>query len=358
MGRAAQAVIHLSAIRDNYRLAKGLAPSAQAIAVVKADAYGHGSVEVARYLESEAVAFGVACIEEALELRTSGITKPILLLEGFFTEDELAVVSANNFWTAVHRPEQITWIERAELTHPLNIWLKMDSGMHRLGMAPETYAAEFKRLKASPNVESVVLMSHLACADELESAYTYQQVAAFDQAVAGLDAPHSIANSPATLGWPLLHRDWIRPGLMLYGASPFEGTQENADQLAPAMTLQSEVIAIREISAGDAVGYGASFRADKQMRVGTVAMGYGDGYPRHAVTGTPVMVNGQRTHIIGRVSMDMCGVDLTNIADADVGATVEFWGTNLAVEEVAKHCGTIPYTLLTCVTKRVPRVYR
>lgn len=356
MGRATRAIIDLSAICQNYRLAKSLAPNSNVVAVIKADAYGHGAVRVALAMESEVPAFGVACIEEALELRAGGVKKPILLLEGFFTADELSLIAEHDFWTAIHRVEQITMLENAQIA-PVNVWLKLDSGMHRLGIDAKDYRQAYERLRVSKNVADVVLMSHLACADELDKPYTLQQAELFDQTVAGLDAKQSIANSPATLGWPALHRDWIRPGLMLYGASPFEEAQVNADKLMAAMTLESEVIAIHDLQAGEAVGYAASYVCDKNTRVGTVAIGYGDGYSRYAGTGTPVIVNGQRASIIGRVSMDMCAVDLTGLAGIDVGSKVELWGSQLSINDVARHCGTIPYTLFTGVTRRVPRHY-
>lgn len=357
MGRATRAIIDLSAISHNYHLAKTLASHSNAVAVIKADAYGHGAVRVALAMESEVPAFGVACIEEALELREGGVKKPILLLEGFFTADELSLIAENDFWTAIHRMEQVAMLEGAQMAAPVNVWLKLDSGMHRLGVDAKDYRLAYDRLKACNNVADVVLMSHLACADELDKPYTLQQAELFDQTVAGLGAKQSIANSPATLAWPMLHRDWIRPGLMLYGASPFEEAHVNADRLMAAMTLESEVIAIHDLQAGDAVGYAASYVCDKDTRVGTVAIGYGDGYSRSAGTGTPVIVNGQRARIIGRVSMDMCAVDLTGLTDVDVGSKVELWGRQLSVNEVARHCGTIPYTLFTGVTKRVPRHY-
>lgn len=356
MGRAAQATIDLNAIRANYRLAKQTS-GAEAVAIIKADAYGHGAVPVARALEPEVVAFGVACIEEARELRAGGITKPVLLLEGFFTPDEIPEIAEQGFWTALHRPEQVDMIAQAQVCAPLTVWLKMDSGMHRLGVLPEDYACTHRRLSALPQVAEVIMMSHLACADEPEKPQTLAQQACFESVTAGLAGRRSIANSAGILQWPVLHKDLVRPGLMLYGASPFEFAQTPADQLQTAMTLSSEVIAVRTVSEGESVGYGANFVCDKPTRVGTVAMGYADGYSRHGGTGTPVIVNGQRTRIIGRVSMDMCTVDLTGI-DVEVGAAVEFWGKQLSINEVAAHCGTIPYTLFTGVTKRVPRVYK
>lgn len=357
MSRKARALIRLDAVAHNYRLAKSLHPGCRAVAVVKADAYGHGAVQVARALEAEADAFGVACIEEALALREAGISKPVTLLEGFFDAAELDLIDQHRFWTVVHSDHQIDALAAAQPQQPVNVWLKMDSGMHRLGFAPEEFKAAYERLSALPQVGEVILMTHFACADELDGDATPRQIACFEAATQGLEAPRSLANSPATLGWPEAEGDWLRPGLMLYGASPFETAQEAADQLKPAMSLYSEVIAVHEIAAGESVGYGASWTAEQTTRVGTVAMGYGDGYPRHAKSGTPVVVNGVRTRIIGRVSMDMITVDLTPVPDAGPGAEVEFWGENLSINEVAGYCDTIPYTLMTCLTNRIPRIY-
>lgn len=357
MGRKARAIIRLEAIRSNYRLAKAQNPAGKAVAVVKADAYGHGAIAVAQALSAEADAFAVACIEEAQALRNAGIDKPVLLLEGFFDADELALIDAQGFWTAVHCAPQIDAIAAYPAQKPLNLWLKMDSGMHRLGFDPAEFYAAYQRLRALPQVGEIVLMSHFACADELTSSATQQQLECFQRAAGDIDAPLSLANSPATLGWPQAHGDWLRPGLMLYGASPFTVAQKNADQLKPAMSLLSEVIAVHDIAVGDSVGYGASWHANRPTRVGTVAMGYGDGFPRQARSGTPVVVNGQRTCIIGRVSMDMITVDLTDIPEAGIGAEVEFWGERLAINEVAPYCDTIPYTLMTCLTPRVRREY-
>lgn len=358
MGRAAKALIDLAAIRTNYLYAKSLAGGARAVAVIKADAYGHGAARVAQAIEPGVDAFGVACIEEALELRAGGIQKPVLLLEGFFSPDELPIIAEKNFWIAIHSREQIAQLSAAELPAPVTIWLKMDSGMHRLGLAAQHYRQAYQQLRALAQVKEIVLMSHLACADELNSPHAQAQIDCFDYTTAGLQAPHSLANSPATLGWEGLHRQWIRPGLMLYGASPFAKAHPAASALLPAMSLVSEVIAVRDLAPGEAVGYAASFVCQRPMRVGTVAMGYGDGYSRHGGTGTPVLVAGCRTQVIGRVSMDMCSVDLTHIPAAGLGSPVEFWGTGLSINEVASHCETIPYTLLTGVTRRVVRVYQ
>jgi alanine racemase len=356
MARPATVTIDLEAIAHNYRLAKSLAPGQQALAVVKANAYGHGAVPVARKLESEADAFAVACIEEAAELRVAGIRKPVLLLEGFFSADELSYISEHNLWTAVHNQQQIEAIANAAVKKPLNIWLKLDSGMHRLGFSAAEYPAAWRRLQALPQVGSITLMSHFSSADDPHSPVTAAQLQCLDDVSRQCPSPVSIANSAGTLIHSSAHRQWQRPGIMLYGSSPFAEEQVIDQQLRPAMTLSSEIIAIHDLQPGDAVGYSGTFVCDKPTRVGTIAMGYADGYPRQAKTGTPVIVNGQRTRIIGRVSMDMITVDLTGI-DASIGDPVELWGKQLLANEVAPCCDTISYTLFTGITRRVHHRY-
>ncbi|MFC6673045.1 alanine racemase [Marinobacterium aestuariivivens] len=358
MSRAARASIDLDAIRHNYRLAKSQSSRARAAAIIKANAYGHGAIAVARALHTEADAFGVACIEEAVELRDAGIGQPIVLLEGFFEADELDYIARHNLWTAIHSVHQIEALARAQLPNPVNVWLKMDSGMHRLGIEPDRFQQAYRRLRSLDQVADITLMSHFACADELDLDVTREQIRRFDQAAEGIDAPQSLSNSPATLAWPEAHRDWLRPGLMLYGATPFEVEQAQAAKLQAAMTLTTEIIAIHDLQTGDAVGYGAGFVCQRPSRIATLAMGYGDGYPRHAVNGTPVVVNGQRTVTAGRVSMDMMTIDITDIPGTAIGNKVELWGSQLPVSEVARYCGTIPYTLLTCLTRRVAIEYR
>lgn len=357
MARAATATINLEAFKHNYRLAKSVAPEQKAVAIIKANGYGHGAVRLAQCIENEADAFGVACIEEAVELREAGIKAPILLLEGFFTPDELDYISTNNLWCAVHSPFQVDIIAKADLSKPITVWLKMDSGMHRLGVDPEVYQATYNKLVSLPQVKDVVLMTHFSSADEPELDVTQKQIQVFDDATQGINAPVSMANSAGTLEYTDARRSWQRPGIMLYGATPFAGPHELADQLKPVMSLTSEVIAIHDLQPGEPVGYSCTWICDKPTRVGTVAIGYADGYPRHAKSGTPVLVNGQKSQIIGRVSMDMLAVDLTNIPDADIGANVELWGENLLASDIAKYCDTIPYTLFTGITRRVHKRY-
>ncbi|MFU6374579.1 alanine racemase [Metapseudomonas otitidis] len=350
--RPARALIDLEALRHNYRLARE-ASGARALAVVKADAYGHGAVRCARALEAEADGFAVACIEEALALREAGIRAPILLLEGFFEADELPLIEQHDFWCVLHAPWQLEAVERAALARPLTFWLKMDSGMHRVGFHPAEFRDAHQRLLASGKAAKVVLMSHFARADELDSDSCAQQVAVFQQARAGIEAEVSLRNSPALLGWPQVPSDWVRPGIMLYGATPFEQAHPLADRLKPVMTLESKVISVRELPAGQPVGYGARFVTERPTRVGVVAMGYADGYPRHAPTGTPVAIDGQPSRLIGRVSMDMLTVDLTDLPQAGLGSRVELWGNQVSAAEVAMHAGTIPYQIF-CNLRRVP----
>ena len=353
--RPSRALIDLQALRHNYQLARSTT-GAKALAVIKADAYGHGAVRVAQALEAEADGFAVACIEEALELRQAGITAPILLLEGFFEADELALIVEHDFWCVVHALWQMEAIERTSVGKPLNVWLKLDSGMHRVGLHPADYQAAYQRLMASGKVAKIVLMSHFARADELSSSRCDEQVAIFQAARQGLNAEVSLRNSPGTMAWPNIPSDWVRPGIMMYGSTPFDQPQAVADRLQPVMTLESKVISVRELPEGEPVGYGGTFVTDRTMRIGVVALGYADGYPRQAPTGTPVMIDGQRSQLLGRVSMDMLCVDLSGLPHAGLGSRVELWGKNVLASDVAASAGMIPYQIF-CNLRRVPRLY-
>lgn len=353
--RPAQALIDLDALRHNYRLAKRLGGS-KALAVVKADAYGHGAVRCAQALDGEADGFAVACIEEALELRQAGIRAPILLLEGFFEHDELRLIAEHDLWTVVATPQQVRALAEFQSPRPLRVWLKLDSGMHRLGLSPEDFRAAWLRLRGLPQIASLVLMTHLARADELECSRTDEQAVAFALTAGGMRAETSLRNSPGLLGWPALRNDWSRPGLMLYGANPFPQDTDTTAQLRPVMTLRSRIISVRELPAGEPVGYGARFVAERPTRVGVVAIGYADGYPQFAPNGTPVLVAGQVCPLIGRVSMDMLTVDLTEHPQADIGASVQLWGDAPRVSPLATQCNVSAYQLL-CGLKRVPRTY-
>ncbi|KPC25354.1 Alanine racemase [Pseudomonas syringae pv. cilantro] len=353
--RPARALIDLQALRHNYQLARE-SSGGKALAVIKADAYGHGAVRVAQTLEAQADGFAVACIEEALELRAAGIRAPILLLEGFFEADELALIVEHDVWTVVHSTWQLEAIERAHPGKPLTVWLKLDTGMHRVGLHPSEYRAAYQRLLSTGKVAKIVLMTHFACADELNSPSSAEQCAVFEATCQGLAAETSLKNSPAVMGWPKIPSDWSRAGIMLYGATPFDQAQPLAKRLQPVMTLESKIISVRDLPAGEAVGYGATFVTDKPSRIGVVAMGYADGYPRHAPTGTPVQIDGQRSRLVGRVSMDMLCVDLTDLPQAGIGSRVELWGKAVLASDVAAQAGTIPYQIF-CNLRRVPRVY-
>ena len=352
----ATAVIDCQALTDNYATIKKLAPQSKVLAVLKANGYGHGMATIAKALP-QADAFGVARIDEALSLRAEGITKPIVLLEGFFTPAEINILAVNNLQTIVHNQAQLDAICQAKLDEPLKVWLKIDTGMHRLGIDPEQFQHFYQTLSQHPNVQQpIVLMSHLGCADDIDNAITAKQIDDFNQLTIGLDEERSMANSAGICAWPDSHYQWLRPGLMLYGVSPM--LKQSAEQLAikPVMTLKASVIAIRTVKAGEAVGYGAAWRAEQDTKVGVIAIGYGDGYPRHAGNGTPVLLNGRRVPLVGRVSMDMLAVDLGTNSTDKLGDIATLWGEGLPVEEIAEHAGTIPYELLCNITRRVQMI--
>ena len=357
MSRGVRAVVDLAALRHNLGVARAAAPASRLMAVVKADGYGHGLRQVASALLS-ADAFAVSCLEEALALREAGLLHPIVLLEGFFDGAELRAIASHRLDIVLHADWQLQIFERARLPRPLRVWLKVDTGMHRLGFAPGRVQTLFERLRANRAVSEIRLMTHLACADDRDSTYTERQLATFQAACEGLPAERSIANSAGLLAWPAVHADWVRPGIMLYGVSPFTDGWSERPPLRPVMTLTSRLIAIQHYRRGDPVGYAGGFVCPEDMPVGVVAIGYGDGYPRHAPNGTPVLVAGQRTSIVGRVSMDMLCVDLRGLDQVRVHDPVTLWGEGLPVEEVASACGTIPYELLCKLTRRVPFDYR
>ena len=366
--RPLKADIDLGALRYNYRNAVVRAGGAHCLAVVKANAYGHGATECAQALSDLAPAFGVASIEEADALRDSGVVQPIVLLEGFFSIEEIPLMAARHYWPVVHEAWQVNALLAASLSHSINVWLKLDSGMHRLGFSPDALVRHWSELAACPHVTGMHLISHFATADGADerSRQQYAQQRACISGVVtqlkaqGYGVPLSLANSPATLCGNAPGA-WHRPGIMLYGGAP-SSAPEYQIPLAPVMTLRSQLIAIRDVPQGEALGYGGSFVTERPLRVGIVACGYGDGYDRHARTGTPVLVNGQRTRIIGRVSMDMLSVDITDIEGAMLGSEVVLWGQSitgavLAIDDVARGCDTIAYTLMTGVSMRVPRDY-
>lgn len=350
MSRPIQARIDLSALSSNLRVARA-ATAARVMAVIKANAYGHGLLPAAEALR-EADGYALLEVSDAVRLREAGFRQPVLLLEGFFSRDELPLIAECDLSCVIHSPQQLAMLDAYPRRNALSVWLKINSGMNRLGFTPQEYPAVMERLKSHRAVRDVTLMTHFALADEEEG--VAQQLALFEQVVAGHRLPRSLANSAALLRYPASHGDWVRPGIMLYGSSPFAGVGAHELGLRPVMTLSSEIISVRDLKAGDAVGYGATFRAEHPMRVGTVACGYADGYPRHAPTGTPVLVDGQRTRTLGRVSMDMLAVDLSGLPSAQTGSRVVLWGEGLGVDEVARAAGTISYELLCALAPRVP----
>lgn len=356
MSRPAKVVINLSALRHNFSRIRTLAPDSRVMAIVKADAYGHGLVRIAQCLE-QADAFGVACLEEARELRQAKIQQRIILLEGPYSGEELTKISQLGLDMVVHDLSQLEMLEQNQLNKPVCIWLKLDTGMHRLGFSPDLASQALARLEQSAGVKEIRLMTHLASANNREDPMTRKQLQCFSQFNENMSLEKTIANSAGILAFPDAHVDWVRPGIMLYGVSPFSDSNGSQEGLKPVMTLQSKLITVRTLKAGDPVGYGATWRCPEDMSVGVVAAGYGDGYPRHAESGTPVLVNGKRVELIGRASMDMLTVDLRSQPQAKTGDPVVLWGEGLPVEEVANHAGTIPYEVLCAVHKRLKFEY-
>ena len=355
MARPSQARLDLAALRHNAAHARRLAPGAKLMAVIKANAYGHGSLTIARALAADADAFAVASLEEAVLLRDAGIEHPILLLEGVFEPRELDTAAALNLWLTVAGEEQLAWLEEARLPHPLQCWLKVDTGMHRLGVDVQAAETLYRRLGACRNSrDTPMLYTHLACADYRTDNATQRQLALFDTLCPG--APRSAANSAGLIAWPAAHYDWVRPGYMLYGNSPMLEEHANAAALKPVMTLASAVIALRDVAAGEAVGYGGTWGASRPSRIATVAIGYGDGYPRQAANGTPVLVGGQAASLAGRVSMDMLTVDVTGLNGIRHGSEAILWGEGLPLNTVARHAGGSGYELITRMPSRTPRI--
>jgi len=358
MTRPSRARVDLDALRHNYSLARRM-HGGRALAVIKANAYGHGAVRCAQALQGHADGFAVAFFEEAAALRAAGIGGPILVLEGVFDAGEMTAARALDLWIVVHQEAQLRMIENDGASGRLEVWLKADSGMGRAGFPLADMPDAHARLRASGKVSNITLMTHFARADEPDSDATSRQLAAFDAATKALPGDRSLSNSAGILQWPSARRDWARPGIFLYGANPVTPRDEGhgvAQDLRPVMTLESEVFAMRTLQPGDALGYGGGFVASEPTRVGLVAIGYADGYPRLATTGTPVAVDGTMTRVLGRVSMDMLTIDLSNHPGSGIGSRVELWGRHVPVNEVARRAGTISYELL-CNVKRVPVVY-
>lgn len=353
MARPIRVTIHLSALRNNLGVARQTAPQARPLAVIKANAYGHGLLRAAGALR-DADGFAVLDLDDAVQLRQAGHNRRILLLEGFFDPLDLPQFSEQGLTAVVHSLEQVDMLERARLPSRIDVFLKVNTGMNRLGLPPDSVRGALERLRASRNTGEITLMTHFANADDPRG--IQWQLEIFRRAGAGLDLPVSTSNSAALLRYPDSTQGWSRPGIMLYGASPFAEQSAAALGLLPAMTLRSGIIAVQNLEPGDIVGYGGAFTAERRMRIGVVACGYADGYPRHAPSGTPVLVDGRSTRTVGRVSMDMLCVDLTRLPDAGLGSAVVLWGEGMPVEEVAAAAGTVSYELLCALAPRVPVV--
>lgn len=351
MPRPISATIALGALRDNLAVARRHAPRARALAVIKASAYGHGLLRAARAMRG-ADGFALLEFEAAAALRDAGYTQRIVMLEGFFDARDLPVLIEYRLGAVVHSAGQLELLRELPAGSGLDVLLKINTGMNRLGFAPAEFPAALAALQANPAVAQITLMTHFADADD-ERGVAWQ-MAAFERLAAGLTLPRCLANSAAVLRYPETHGDWMRPGIMLYGCSPFAGVPAGDFGLKPAMTLSSEIIATRELKRGDSVGYGGMFSAGQDMRIGIVACGYADGYPRHAPNGTPVAVDGRLTGTVGRVSMDMLCVDLSALPHAGPGSRVVLWGEGNPVEDVAHASGTVAYELLCALAPRVP----
>ena len=353
MSRGAIAYVDLCALKNNFSRIKTVASGCSILAMIKSNAYGHGLSRVATAL-SEADAFGVASLEEAVILRTAGIQQSIMVMAGFYSEEELPQFVHYDLTAIVHRSDQVSILEKKTIKKPLSVWLKIDTGMHRLGFSIKEALAMYARLQACTFVrQPMVILTHLADADNPKRQFTETQIANFNHITAHLSNPKSIVNSAGLLSYRDALADWVRPGIVLYGVSPFLDRVGEQEGLQPVMTLTAKIIAKKQVKKGDCVGYGCTWVCPEDMPMGIVGIGYGDGYPRHAKNGTPTLVNGKRCPLVGRVSMDMIAIDLRECSMAAVGDRVVLWGKGLPVEKIAECADTIGYELLCHVTSRV-----
>jgi len=352
VSRPIRATISAPALRHNYAVARRLAARSKVFAVVKANAYGHGLERAARALKAHADGFGIVELEGAVLMRDLGCAQPILLLEGFFEPAELPLFAAHRLAATVHCDEQLRMLETSPPPEPLDVYFKINTGMNRLGFPAAKARAAYQRLDACRAVKSITLMTHFATSELV--AGVDEAMRRFDEATRGIDRPRSLANSAAIFAHPRTQGDVARLGIALYGATPFADRSAGQMGVRPAMTLASKLIAIQELEPGEGVGYGQAFRSDRRMRIGVVACGYGDGYPRHAPSGTPIVVEGVIARTAGRVSMDMITVDLSPVPQARVGSPVILWGEGLPIDDVATAAGTVGYELMCALAPRVP----
>lgn len=363
MNSTAVSIVDLHAITHNLALIRDRMPHQKILAMVKSNAYGHGLIHVAKTL-STIDALGVATIGEALQLRSAGIDTDIVVMRGFTTVDEIAIFLGDNRLIAgIHDEKQLLLLEQHKIAHnkKLRVWMKVDTGMHRLGIAHESFQPIYDRLNALPFiVKSFVVCTHLADADNINKSFTHHQIACFEKITKHIPNSKSILNSAGILAHASAHHEWIRPGLMLYGVSPFNYSGAHdviMKDFIPAMTFESKLIAIKNVNAGEKIGYSCTFTAERAMKIGIIGMGYGDSYPRHAKNGTPVLIRGERCPIVGRVSMDMITVDVSHLKNVAVDDTVTLWGRDLLVSEIAQCVNTVPHELLCHLTGRVQRLY-
>jgi alanine racemase len=352
MPRPIRATISAAALAHNLAIARQHAGAAKVWAVLKANAYGHGLLRAAQAL-SAADGYAVLDFVDALKLRSAGVDKPILMLEGYFKPEDIALLSRHRLTPVIHNIEQVEWLEKTPPEAPIDVYLKVNSGMNRLGFAVDNVRLAWNALQNSPAADKVTLMTHFADADG--EGGIAGQLQWFNELTQPFEALRSVANSAALLRFPDETRcDWVRPGIMLYGCSPFSFKSAEEIGLKPAMTLASEIIGVQHLQPGERVGYGFTYEAGQEMTIGVVACGYADGYPRHAPSGTPVLVAGQRTRTVGRVSMDLICVDISDIQEAYIGTPVTLWGEGLPCDEVALSAGTVSYELLCALAPRVP----
>ena len=352
MPRPIRATISASALAHNLTVARRHAGDAKVWAVIKANAYGHGLERAARAFDA-ADGYAVLDFQEAARLRVAGVAKPILMLEGFFKPVDLPLLHKYSLTPVIHNPEQVEMLKRTPLAGEVDVYLKANSGMNRLGFGVDGLRPAYNALRMHAQVRNITLMTHFADAEGPGGIKA--QLDWFNELTRPFEAGGtSLANSGALMRFPEARGDWVRPGIMLYGCSPFADRSAESLDLRPAMTLTSEIIATQHLQPGERVGYGFTYEAVGEMTIGIVACGYADGYPRHAPSGTPVLVNGKRARIVGRVSMDMLSIDISDLPEAYIGTPVTLWGEGLSADEVAAACGTLSYELLVKLTARVP----
>lgn len=350
MSRPFTVELDLVALRNNVKRVRDIASQSKILAMVKANAYGHGLLSIAKAL-TDVEGFGVSCSEEALYLRQAGLKQRIVLMEGLFSKDEIPLLNDYELDTVIHDRNQLSLLTEYPLTHPINVWLKINTGMNRLGFSPDDFSAILQKIDHCSWLNIVCVMTHFSSADKADDTTTQCQIKLFEKTIKEYKFPTSLANSATILAFPRAHADWVRPGLMLYGVSPFSDSSGAQYSLKPVMTLKSEIISIHQLESGDRVGYGGTWIAPKPLRIGIVAIGYGDGYPHRAENGTPILVNNKLSELIGQVSMDMLAVNLSNQLDAKIGDPVVLWGTGLPIEQVAESTSSFRFELLCGINR-------